>query len=40
MLQLRMRKSEPRFTSELMTGSSSADTLEFKERPGTGIKTI
>ena len=40
MLQLRMRKSEPRFTSELMTGSSRADTLEFKERPGTGIKTI
>ena len=39
-LQLRMRKSEPRFTSELMTGSSRADTLEFKARPGTGIKTI
>ena len=40
MLQLRMRKSEPRFTSELMTGSSRADTLEFKARAGTGIKTI
>ena len=39
-LQLRMRKSEPRFTSELMTGSSRADTREFKARAGTGIKTI
>ena len=38
MLQLRMRKSEPRFTSELMTGSSRADTLEFKARPGTASK--